>query len=169
VQKTFWGQKLREADNKLLNKNELLEKGLLVKTNWKGLGVEKPFRPQLCWVNPVVWVLIWQVYFLQVDQVLGTRQEQHSPVFSLQDPLQGGHEVAFLGSAPSDLSAVSTLRIGAVPSWLPCGPSHGPTREVNLGGLSALEPLLHGGPEALGNPFCPDLHTLKAWRHEISS
>jgi hypothetical protein len=23
-------------------------------------------------------------------------------------------------------------------------------------------PLLHGGPEALGNPFCPDLHTLKA-------
>jgi hypothetical protein len=100
--------------------------------------------------------------------VLGTRQEQHSPVFSLQDFLEGDHRVAFLGSQLSNLNTAPTLTIKVVPSCLLCDLSHVPTHEVKVG-VSALEPLLYSGPEALGNPFCPDLYTLKVFTPEVSS
>jgi hypothetical protein len=80
--------------------------------------------------------------------VLGTRQEKHSPVFSLLDFLEGDHRVAFITSQLSSLNDAPTLRIGAVLSCLLCNPSRGPTREVKLGGLCALEPLLYSGTEA---------------------
>jgi hypothetical protein len=80
--------------------------------------------------------------------VLGTMQEQHSPDFSLLNFLEGDHRVAFITSQLSNLKAAPTLRIGAVSSCLLCNPSRGPTREVKLGGLCVLEPLLCSGTEA---------------------